>query len=148
MSIEPLTAAGAVGAAGAAAGAATALSSGAASDGAASDGVASDGAASDGAASDGAVRWGGFRWGGLRWGGLLNGCAAIDTILFGGDMEHWIQGNDRQQQQQGRRKKERNTFHGRALDFSGFEDRMPPLPKAKLKSIKKRRTTAAVRRWG
>lgn len=30
-----------------------------------------------GGGSDGAVRWGGF-----RWGGFLNGCAAIDTILF------------------------------------------------------------------
>lgn len=101
-----------------------------------------------GGGSGGAVRQGGFRWGGFRWGGLLNGCAAIDTILLGGGMEHWIQGDGRQQQQQGQRKNEWDTFHGRVLDFSGFEDRIPPLPEAKLKGIKKRRTTAAVRRWG
>ena len=96
-----------------------------------------------GGGSDGAVRRGGF-----RWGGLLNGCAAIDTILFGGGMEHWIQGDGRQQQQQGQRKNEWDAFYGRVLDFSGFEDRIPPLPEVKLKDIKKRRTAAVVRRWG
>ena len=35
-----------------------------------------------GGGSDGAVRRGGFRLGGFRWGGRLNGCAAIDAILF------------------------------------------------------------------
>lgn len=47
------------------------------------DGDGSGGGSGDGSGggSDGAVRWGG-----LRWGGLLNGCAAIDTILFGGGM--------------------------------------------------------------
>ena len=57
------------------------------------------GGGSDGAVPRGGFRRGGFRRGGFRWGGFLNGCAAIDTILFGGGMEHWIQGNDRQQQQ-------------------------------------------------
>ena len=42
----------------------------------------------------------------------------------------------------------RESFAKEFIDFSGFQDRIPPLPKVKLKDIKKRRTTAAVRRWG